>query len=125
MDGFVGNAGFRRDFLDPVADVVHADVLEAYGQTDFEAEADDGVDLFVGGVLEHELADGAEGDLLAVIILVGFFQHGQTVVDRVRSREAAGLEAETGEQDVGFDDVFERGSDDVAFAGEFRLVAVG
>ena len=50
-----------------------------------------------------------------------FFEHGQTVVDRVAGGEAGALETEAGEQDVGFDDVFQRHRDDVGFAGGLGL----
>ena len=123
--GLVGDARFFGDFHKSVPDVLYAEVGKAHGQSDFQAEADDFFDLFHRSILENELADGAERDLFAVEVFMSLFQHGQTVVDGMRRGKTAGLESQTRKQDVGFDDILERGSNDVGFAGEHRFVAVG
>ena len=83
-----------------------AEVGERDGEADGDHEAHDLVDGLRRGVIEHHLADYAEGDLFAVEVLVRLGQHREAGVYSVRRRESGVEEAEAGEQCVRFDDVF-------------------
>ena len=96
-----GMQAFSATCYKPVADIAYAEILEAYGQADFEAELDNFLDFLDGGVLENELADGAEGNLFAVEFMVGFLEDGEAVVDGVGRSKAAALEAKARKQYVG------------------------
>ena len=67
---FVGNFG-------------DAQFLEGYGQTQFNAEADDLFKLIAINIFKNKLGNGAESNLFAVIHMVAFGKNGKAVVDSV------------------------------------------
>ena len=125
VDGLLrpgGDFGDAADFS--LRCVGHADVRERDGKPDVDAEVQDFVDERRGAVLQHELDDDAEGDLLAVIEAVRLLERRDAVVERVRGRQAAALEADARKERVRLDDALDRFGRDAAFDRELRLTAV-
>ncbi len=100
VDGLALGAGGLGDRGESVGVSVDADVTERDRQADVQAEVDDLVNELLRAAFQDEQGDDAEGDLLAVPVGMGLVQHGQAVVDGVRCRQTAGLEAQPGEQRV-------------------------
>ena len=125
VDGFLRPGGDLGDAADLfLRRIGHADVRERHGKTDIDAEPEDFVDERRGAVLQHELDDDAEGDLLAVIEAVRLPERRDAVMERVRGRQAAALEADARQKRVRLDDALDRFGRDAAFDRELRLTAV-
>ena len=133
VNGFVGDAGlccddlvffFGEFFSDNFARarICHK-VVQANGESHFVTEVENFVEFFFGAVFKDELADRAECDDFAVhAACVNVVNCGETVVDCVCRCKSARFEAETGKKDVGFNNLFESRSHNVAVASRVLQV---
>lgn len=125
VDGLALRTGpFRRQQKPLVRHLAKADLGQRRRQPHRLAEAVDLVQHRRRPVGQDQQRQRAEGDLLAVPVVVRFLQHGQAVVDGVCRRQPAALEAQPAQQCVGLDDALQRRSDHALLAGRFGEHAI-
>jgi hypothetical protein len=91
---------------DAMSSCLQADLGERGRQTEAGGELDEVTDVGGRRALDHQLRRRPDVDLLPVCQPVRLRHGGQPVVDGVRGGQPARLEAETGQQGIGLDDLF-------------------
>ena len=119
VDGFTFGAGRFRHLQDASRlDRLNPHIRKCDRKSHLKTKINDFEDFVFRCVFKHELSDRSESDFFTVVQMVAFFHDRKSVVDRMGSSQSRTFKADSAEDRICFDDLFDRLRADTGFEGE-------